>query len=125
MKSMKRVIALILCVLMFGAASGIVLAQTEGETASEQTGETLCERVMACETLEEIFTIIDAASEEEILALSEDEVMQIEAKITELEPEPLPPVIIEETTDEPVPSEIIVPAVNFDNVAPLCEPVVG
>lgn len=84
---------------------------------------------MACETFEELMMLIEATPEEALLALTEDEVMQIEAKIAELEPEPLPPVVEEDsdimTTDEPVESEIIYPTVNFTNVAPFGDPVVG
>ena len=88
----------------------------------------LYERFMACETYEELMEMIEATPEEELLALTEDEVMRIKAKIIELEPEPLPPVVLEEDdaeADEPFISEIIYPTVNFDFVAPLGAPVVG
>ena len=85
----------------------------------------LYDRLMACTTLEELFTLADETPEEELLALTDDENAQIEAKITALEPEPLPAVVIEESSDEPVPSEIIYPTVNFDEVAPFGDPVVG
>lgn len=90
--------------------------------------KTLFERLMACETLEELFAIVDETPEEELLALTEEENAQIEAKIAALEPEPLPPVVIDgeaESDDEPVVSQIIYPAVNFANVAPFGPPVVG
>lgn len=85
----------------------------------------LFERLMACKTLEELFTIVDETPQEVLLALTEEENAQIEAKIAQLEPEPLPPVVIEETMDVPVVSEIIYPTVNFDNVAPFGAPVEG
>lgn len=85
----------------------------------------LFERLMACETLEELFAIVDETPQEALLALTEEENAQIEAKIDQLEPEPLPPVVIEETSDVPVVSEIIYPTVNFDNVAPFGAPVEG
>ena len=84
----------------------------------------LYQRLMACETFEELMMLIEATPEEALLALTEDEVMQIEAKIVELEPEPLPPVG-EECVNETYISEIIYPAVNVDNVAPFGDPVVG
>ncbi len=85
----------------------------------------LYQRLMACETFEELMMLIEATPEEALLALTEDEVMQIEAKIAELEPEPLPPVELEECVNETYISEIIYPAVNVDNVAPFGDPVVG
>lgn len=85
----------------------------------------LFEQLMACTSLDELFTIVDETSEEDLLALTEQENALIEAKISELEPDPLPAVIIEDTQDEPVVSEIIYPTVNFDNVAPFGDPVEG
>lgn len=85
----------------------------------------LFESLMACETYEELILLIEATPEEELLALTEEQVAQVEEKLLALEPEPLPEIVFEETTDEPVESEIIYPTVNFDNVAPFGEPVVG
>ena len=79
----------------------------------------LFDRIMACNTLEEIWAIVDNTPEELFMAMTEDQINQIEAKITELEPEPLPAVVIEESNDEPVPSEIVYVTVNYSNVAPL------
>ncbi|MDO5400345.1 MAG: hypothetical protein Q4F17_05095 [Eubacteriales bacterium] len=85
----------------------------------------LFERLMACETLDELFTIVDTTPEDELMALTDEENAEIEAKITALEGEPLPPVVLEECVNESVISEIIYPAVNFDNVAPFGAPVEG
>lgn len=85
----------------------------------------LYDRLMACETLEALFALIDETPKEELMQLSESQVADVEAKIAALEPEPLPAVVIEESSDEPVPSEIIYPTVNFDEVAPFGDPVVG
>ena len=82
-------------------------------------------RLMACTTLEEFYAQVDAATEEELSALTENQVRQVEAKIAELEPEPLPPVVLEESEDEPVTSEIVYPTKNFALVAPFGSPVVG
>lgn len=87
--------------------------------------KTLFERLMACTSLEELFTIADETPLEDLLALTDEENSQIKAKIAELEPEPLPPVVVEDSKDEPVVSEIIYPTVNFDNVAPIGAPVEG
>lgn len=90
---------------------------------------TLYERLMACETLEKFYAIADELTEEEQLAfeesLAEDEIARLEAKLAALEPEPLPPVVIEESTDEPVESEIIYITKNVADVAPFLDPVVG
>ena len=102
-------------------------APTEEPTPAPEpkTEPSLFERLMACTTLEELFTLADETPEEELLALTDEENAKIEAKIAALEPEPLPAVVIEESSDEPVPSEIIYPTVNFDEVAPFGDPVVG
>lgn len=88
----------------------------------------LFERLMACETLWDLYTLAEATPEEELLALTEEENAKIEAKIEALEPAPLPPVgegTADVPADEPVISEIIYPTVNFDNVAPFGAPVEG
>ena len=95
------------------------------DCACECHVETLFDRLMACATLEELFAIVDETPGDELLALTEEENSQIESKIAQLEPEPLPPVVIEETSDMPVVSDIIYPTVNFDNVAPFGAPVEG
>ena len=81
-------------------------------------------RLMACTTVEEIYALADAATEEELSALTENQNRQVEAKIAELEPEPLPPVVLEES-EEPVAGEIVYPTKNFAWVAPFGSPVVG
>ena len=50
----------------------------------------LFERLMACETLWDLYTLAEATPEEELLALTEEENAKIEAKIEALEPAPLP-----------------------------------
>ncbi len=85
----------------------------------------LFEQIVACNSLEEIYAVIEEMTEEEAMSFSEEEIAQIEAKIAELEPEPLPPVVLETSADEPVTSEIVYPTVNFDNVAPFGGPVSG
>lgn len=85
----------------------------------------LFDRLMACETYEELMEMIESLTEEEIGELTEDQVAQIDEKALALEPAPLPEVISDEPDDEPVDSEIIYPTVNFDHVAPFGAPVVG
>lgn len=76
---------------------------------AQVAGPGLFECLLACKTLEELFTIVDETPQETLLALTEEENAQIEAKIAQLEPGPLPPVVVEETSDVPVVSEIIFP----------------
>lgn len=85
----------------------------------------LFDQLMACKTLDELFTLVDKIPEAQLLALTDEQNAQIEAKIAALEPDPLPPVVIGETKDVPVTSEIIYPTVNFDKVAPFGAPVGG
>lgn len=85
----------------------------------------LFDRLMACTSLKALYNIVDNTPKAELEALTAEENAKIEAKVAKLEPEPLPPVEEEEPEDEPVPSEIIYPTVNFDNVAPFGDPVVG
>lgn len=102
------------------------------ETCSDDCQDELClcschlfGRLMACETLEELYALAEETPEEELLALTEEQNVKIEEKIAGLEPEPLPEVIIPESTDKPVTSEIVYPTVNFSKVAPFGAPVEG
>ena len=100
---------------------------TDEPTVDEPTAPVvseLYERIMACETLEEIDAIIAETPEEELRAMTEEQVAQIEAKMTELFPEPLPAIVIEES-EPPVESEIYVPTINYTKVAPFGAPVKG
>ena len=83
--------------------------------------------------------MVDAMTEEELLALTEEQIVQVDEKLQALEPEPLPEIILDENgnvisealaddepvDEEPFVSEIIYPTVNFDNVAPFGDPVIG
>ena len=84
----------------------------------------LFDRLMACTTLEEMETMIKATPEDELKSLSEEQVAKVEAHMDELMPDPLPPIVIEES-EPPVESEIYRPTVNYTNVAPFGEPVTG
>lgn len=84
----------------------------------------LFDRLMACQTLEEIEAIIKATPEDVLKSLSEEQVAQVEAYIDSLMPAPLPAIVIEESKP-PVESEIYRPTVNYTNVAPFGEPVTG
>ncbi len=82
-------------------------------------------RIMACQTLDEIWAVMDDADDEAINALTEAQNAQIDIHIEELEPAPAPAVVTDEEIDETVPSEIVYPTVNYTNVAPFGDPVVG
>ena len=84
----------------------------------------LFDRLMACQTLEEIEAIIKATPEDVLKSLSEEKVAQVEAYMDSLMPAPLPAIVIEES-EPPVESEIYRPTVNYTNVAPFGEPVTG
>lgn len=84
----------------------------------------LFDRLMACQTLEEIEAIIKATPEDVLKSLSEEQVAQVEAYMDKLIPAPLPAIVIEES-EPPVESEIYRPTVNYTNVAPFGEPVTG
>ena len=85
----------------------------------------LFDRLMACETYEEMLEILDATTDEEWDALSEDEIAEIDVKLEALEPEPYPAVVIDETIEDTVQSEIVVLSVNVTNVAPFLTSVEG
>ncbi len=82
-------------------------------------------RIMACTTLEEISIVLEEATDEEFASLTDEENMEIGARIKSFEPDPLPPVVITKFDDEPVASEIIYPTVSFTRVAPFGTPVTG
>lgn len=90
-----------------------------------QCGCHLFDRIMACRTLDEIWAIFEEATDDAIAALTDEQNAQIDAKIAALEPAPAPAIVIEQSNDETVPSEIVYPTVNYTCVAPFGEPVTG
>lgn len=80
--------------------------------------------LMACETLDALWACMDAMTDDQWAALTEAQLAELDAKLTALEPEPLPAIVIEES-EPPVPSEIGYELVSFTEVAPLGEPVTG
>lgn len=85
----------------------------------------LMKKIMACKTLDDIWAAFDEASDETVNALTDEQNAQIDAKIEALEPAPAPAVVIEESDEETVPSEIVYRTVNYTNVAPFGDPVTG
>lgn len=84
----------------------------------------LFERLMAAETMEAFEAIIEETPEEQLKALTEEQVAQVEAHAESLEPEPLPPIDVT-PSEPPVQSEVYRPTVNYTNVAPFGAPVTG
>ncbi len=80
---------------------------------------------MNCQTLEEIELIFTQTPEENLNLLDDEQITQIEAYMQALEPAPLPAIVIEESTDEIVPSEFVYQTVNYTSVAPFGAPVTG
>lgn len=85
----------------------------------------LFNKIMACTTLDDIWAAFDEASDETVNALTDEQNAQIDAKIEALEPAPAPAVVIEESDEETVPSEIVYRTVNYTFVAPFGAPVSG
>ena len=85
----------------------------------------LMKKIMECTTLDEIWEVLEAASEEALEALTDEQNKKIDARIEELEPVPAPAVVIEESSEETVPSEIVYRTVNYTYVAPFGDPVTG
>ena len=109
-----------------GAASPTPAADPADPTpAAEIDTAAIVERLLAAATLEELAESVEALSDAEIAALSEEQIAAIEARFVALEPAPLPPVVIDETADAPVESEIFYPSRNYSNAAPFRDPVSG
>lgn len=108
-------------------------ASNHTETCSEDCTDAECScgchlfnRVMGCETLDDLWTMIEAVTDEEWSVLTEEENAQIDAKITAMEPAPEPEVVlVQEDVEETVPSEIESQTVDYTNVAPFGAPVIG
>lgn len=82
----------------------------------------LMKKIMECTTLDEIWEVLEAASEEALEVLTDEQNKKIDARIEELEPVPAPAVTLK-AADSIVESEIFVPTANYTNVAPFGEPV--
>ena len=107
-------------------------ASSHIDTCSDDCADAECKcschlfnKIMACTTLDDIWAAFDEASDETVNALTDEQNAQIDAKIEALEPAPAPAVVIEESTEETVPSEIVYRTVNYTYVAPFGDPVTG
>lgn len=84
----------------------------------------LFDRIMNCQTLDEIWILLEETTDEALATLTDEQITRIDAWIEALEPAPLPAIVIEES-DPPVASEIDRPTVNYAYVAPFGAPVTG
>ena len=102
------------------------------DSCSDDCAETHCKcachlfnKIMACTTLDEIWTAFDNASDETIDALTDKQNAKIDAKIKALEPAPVPAVAVEEGNEKTVQSDVVYRTVNYTFVAPFGDPVTG
>lgn len=111
-----------------GCADGCT---TEGCTCPCHNKANLFQQLMDCEILEEFWNLLEGYTDEELKALLDDEkLLQLNEKLDSLLPPPAPKVIVEEEVDngsseQMEDSRVIYPTVNYSNVAPFGEPVVG
>ena len=85
----------------------------------------LFDKIMACTDVVSVWKLLDAATEEELKALTEEQRTRIEAKIEELEPVPETVAAEENSVEMPVQSEVVYPSKSFTYVAPFKQPVQG
>lgn len=85
----------------------------------------LYERLMDTETIEEFEQIVESATEDELNALNAEEIAEIEAHIISIEPKPLPSIVLNNTIEDTVQSEIVYLTLSYTEVAPFGDPVVG
>lgn len=85
----------------------------------------LFERLMATETIEEFEGIIESATEKEINLLSDEEIEEIEAHVIAIEPKPLPEIVLDNTIEDTVKSDVVYLTLSYTDVAPFVAAVVG
>lgn len=79
----------------------------------------LFDRVMTCETLEDMWNILSVATEEDLHTLTEEERIQIGTKVDALSQESYPTIPTDNMVEGTVQSEIVSVSVNVTDVAPL------
>lgn len=106
------------------------------ETCSDdcEDEECLCpchlfDRLMACETLEELYLFMEKTPGEQLMKLTEEQKQHVEEKINSLPSDPVtehePQQDMEESEKALEPSVIVHPTVDFTDVAPFGAPVKG
>ena len=85
----------------------------------------LYEKIMACTSLDEVWAIMDAMTDEQWATLSESQFEAFDRLIAALDVIPAPEVPEEENDEPQIESEIIYPTVSYTNVAPFGAPVTG
>ena len=84
----------------------------------------LYEKIMAAETLDEIWMILDEMSDETYNTMTDGMKAKVDEKISTLEPKPAPAIDFD-VTEPVVESEVSVPTANYAYVAPFGAPVSG
>ena len=84
----------------------------------------LYEKIMAAETLDEIWAILDVISDETYDTMTDGMKAKVDEKISALEPKPAPAIDFD-VTEPVVESEVSVPTANYACVAPFGAPVSG
>lgn len=84
----------------------------------------LVAKLLATENVDAFFALADTVTQEQYAAMTQEQLAQIDAHLTAIEPKPAPAIILD-NNDAPVASEICTPTKNFTNVAPLGDPVTG
>lgn len=85
----------------------------------------LYEKIMACTSLDEVWAIMDAMTDEQWATLSESQFEAFDRLIAALDVIPAPEVPEEENDDPQIESKIIYPTVSYTYVAPFGAPVTG
>ncbi len=83
------------------------------------------EKIMACTSLDEVWAIMDAMTDEQWATLSESQFEAFDRLIAALDVIPAPEVPEEENDDPQIESKIIYPTVSYTYVAPFGAPVTG
>ena len=85
----------------------------------------LYEKIMACTSLDEVWAIMDAMTDDQWATLSESQFEAFDRLIAALDVIPAPEVPEEENDDPQIESKIIYPTVSYTYVAPFGAPVTG
>ena len=105
-------------------------AENTEETEQAAPASDLFDRLMACTTAADFDAAAEAATDEELAAITPEQDAALDAKYDALHANDAPavpaaPAEEQEPVDVPVESEVIIPSRNVTDVAPFLEPVVG
>ena len=100
---------------------------TCSDTCETQDCPCLCHivaKLLATTNVEEFYTLAETLTQEQLETLTQEQLEQISAHLASIEPQPAPPIVLEES-EPPVESEVYTPTKNYTNVAPFGDPVTG